>query len=72
MEFLLRGISEFVLPNGPVASEVMVHGPLAFPIATTEDGRAFIAGAYYGQGRVVVVTHEGLLSREVGSKLMNV
>lgn len=66
LEFLLQGISEFDLERGVVASEVLVHGPLAFPIGTTEDGRAFLAGAYYGQGRVVVITHEGLLAREVG------
>lgn len=49
-----------------LASEVMVHGPLAFPIGTTSDGQAFLAGAYYGQGRVIVISHEGLMGREVG------
>lgn len=66
LEFLLEGIPEFDLMNGVVASEVLVHGPLAFPIGTTAEGRAFLAGAYYGQGRVVIITHEGLLRREVG------
>lgn len=64
-------MSEFDLQYGTVASEVLVHGPLAFPIGTTQDGRAFSAGAYYGEGRVVVITHEGLLNREVGSELVN-
>uniref|UniRef100_A0A8C6MAB6 Si:ch211-210b2.3 n=1 Tax=Nothobranchius furzeri TaxID=105023 RepID=A0A8C6MAB6_NOTFU len=64
LEFLLQGIPEFNLPPGLLASEVLVHGPLAFPIFTTDDGRAFLAGAYYGQGRVIVVTHEGVLSNE--------
>uniref|UniRef100_A0A3B4UFW5 TRPM8 channel-associated factor homolog n=1 Tax=Seriola dumerili TaxID=41447 RepID=A0A3B4UFW5_SERDU len=64
LEFLLQGIPDFDLQNEVVASEVLVHGPLAFPIGTTEDRRAFLAGAYYGQGRVVVITHEGLLRRE--------
>ena len=72
MEFLLQGISEFDLQNGVEASEVLAHGPLAFPIGTTEDGRAFLAGAYYGKGRVVVITEEGLLRREVGCELVNV
>ncbi|XP_040902027.1 LOW QUALITY PROTEIN: TRPM8 channel-associated factor homolog [Toxotes jaculatrix] len=71
LEFLLQGISEFDLQNGVVASEVLVHGPLAFPIGTTEDGRAFLAGAYYGQGRVVVITHEGLLRRETLAPFWN-
>ncbi|XP_068601963.1 TRPM8 channel-associated factor homolog [Brachionichthys hirsutus] len=65
LQFLLEGVSEFDLHGGILASEVLVHGPLAFPIGTTDDGRAFLAGGYYGQGRVIVVAHEGLLSREV-------
>lgn len=65
LDFLLQGVSEFEIPGGMLASEVMVHGPLAFPIGTTSDGQAFLAGAYYGQGRVIVITHEGLMGREV-------
>ncbi|XP_063349889.1 TRPM8 channel-associated factor homolog [Pelmatolapia mariae] len=64
LEFLLQGISEFELPQGSTASEVLVHGPLAFPIGTTDDGRAFLAGAYYGQGRVILISHEGFLGLE--------
>ncbi|XP_024660658.1 TRPM8 channel-associated factor homolog [Maylandia zebra] len=64
LEFLLQGISEFELPQGSTASEVLVHGPLAFPIGTTHDGRAFLAGAYYGQGRVILISHEGFLGLE--------
>uniref|UniRef100_A0A668T337 Peptidase M60 domain-containing protein n=1 Tax=Oreochromis aureus TaxID=47969 RepID=A0A668T337_OREAU len=48
--------------TGPAV--VLVHGPLAFPIATTDDGQAFLAGGYYGQGRVIVATHEGFLGLE--------
>ncbi|XP_030253320.1 TRPM8 channel-associated factor homolog [Sparus aurata] len=62
-EFLLKGISNFDLADAPV-SEVLVHGPLAFPICTTKGGQAFLAGAYYGQGRVIVITHEGLFNWE--------
>nr|XP_014268336.2 TRPM8 channel-associated factor homolog [Maylandia zebra]XP_014268337.2 TRPM8 channel-associated factor homolog [Maylandia zebra] len=64
LQFLLQGVSEFQLPSNLTASEVLVHGPLAFPIATTDDGRAFLAGGYYGQGRVIVATHEGFLGLE--------
>ncbi|KAM4627719.1 TRPM8 channel-associated factor homolog isoform 1-T2 [Polymixia lowei] len=64
LEFLLQGVSEFDIQGGCLPSEVLVHGPLAFPIGTTQDGRAFLAGAYYGQGRVIVVTHEGFLGRQ--------
>ena len=71
MESLLKDVSEFDLPEESYASEVLVHGPLAFPIGTNKDGQAFLAGAYYGKGRVIVVTHEGFLSNEVKSDLIN-
>ncbi|XP_020500004.1 TRPM8 channel-associated factor homolog [Labrus bergylta] len=64
LEFLLEGVPEFDLSGGSVCSEILVHGPLAFPIGTTADGKAFLAGAYYGQGRIIVITHEGFLGRE--------
>nr|XP_055052034.1 TRPM8 channel-associated factor homolog [Misgurnus anguillicaudatus] len=66
LEFLLKGVHMFdtKCAQGSVASELMVHGPLAFPIAVAPPGKVFIAGTYYGQGRVIVVTHEGYLSRE--------
>ncbi|KAK5868483.1 hypothetical protein PBY51_009492 [Eleginops maclovinus] len=58
---LLQGVSEFDLTGGMLPSEALIHGPLAFPIGTTEDGRPFLAGSYYGRGRVVVITHEAPL-----------
>ncbi|XP_029964013.1 TRPM8 channel-associated factor homolog [Salarias fasciatus] len=64
LRFLLQGISEFDIPNGITASEILVHGPLAFPIGCTNDKQAFLAGGYYGQGRVIVASHEGLLKLE--------
>ncbi|XP_060928779.1 TRPM8 channel-associated factor homolog [Limanda limanda] len=64
LEFLLKGVSEFDIQEGALLSEVLVHGPLAFPIGTTANGNAFLAGAYYGQGRVILISHEGILSRE--------
>lgn len=65
------GVSEFDLQGDAVPSEVLVHGPLAFPISTTKDRQAFLAGAYYGLGRVIVVTHESFLSNEVKSDSVN-
>ncbi|CAL8349830.1 unnamed protein product [Lota lota] len=71
LEFLLQGVSELDISGGAIASEVLVHGPLAFPIGTTSDGRAFLAGAYYGQGRVIVTTHEGFMGRQELAPLWN-
>ncbi|KAM6987376.1 TRPM8 channel-associated factor homolog [Tautogolabrus adspersus] len=71
LEFLLEGVSEFDVSGSALASDILVHGPLAFPIATTPDGQAFIAGAYYGQGRIILTTHEGFLGRESLKKFWN-
>ncbi|KAL3057194.1 hypothetical protein OYC64_007633 [Pagothenia borchgrevinki] len=62
LKILLQGVSEFDLTDDLFGSEALVHGPLAFPIGTTEDGRPFLAGSYYGRGRVVVITHEAPLT----------
>lgn len=64
LEFLLDGVPEFDLQGNALASEILIHGPLAFPIGTTGGGQAFAAGAYYGQGRVIVISHEGYMGRE--------
>ncbi|XP_050957258.1 LOW QUALITY PROTEIN: TRPM8 channel-associated factor homolog [Labeo rohita] len=64
LQFLLEGVSEFDVRGEAIASEVMVHGPLAFPIAVTPAGKTFIAGAYYGQGRVILLSHESYMDRD--------
>uniref|UniRef100_A0A672ISH0 TRPM8 channel-associated factor homolog n=1 Tax=Salarias fasciatus TaxID=181472 RepID=A0A672ISH0_SALFA len=56
--FLLNGTSQFDLRSDSVASDILTHGPLAFPIGVTGEGQTFLAGGYYGRGRVIVVTHE--------------
>lgn len=68
MKFLLQDVSALDLRGGELSSDVLVHGPLAFPYGVTEDGRPFLAAAYYGLGRVVMITHEGYFKREVKLK----
>uniref|UniRef100_A0A667XYW2 Peptidase M60 domain-containing protein n=1 Tax=Myripristis murdjan TaxID=586833 RepID=A0A667XYW2_9TELE len=70
LKFLLQGVSEFHFKGG-IPSEVLVHGPLAFPIGGNDRGQAFLAGAYYGRGRVIVVTHEGALGHQMAPFLTN-
>ncbi|CAN9511096.1 unnamed protein product [Ophioblennius macclurei] len=65
IDFLLNRTSQFDLRTDAVASEVLVHGPLAFPIGATGEGQTFLAGSYYGRGRVILVTHETFL--QIGS-----
>ncbi|KAI9541299.1 hypothetical protein NQZ68_031627 [Dissostichus eleginoides] len=71
LEFLLTGVSEFDLQGSAVSSEILVHGSLAFPIGTTKDGQTFLAGSYYGHGRVIVVSHEGFLRRQTLAPFWN-
>uniref|UniRef100_UPI003AAB2FEB TRPM8 channel-associated factor homolog n=1 Tax=Centroberyx gerrardi TaxID=166262 RepID=UPI003AAB2FEB len=71
LEFLLKDVSEFDIQHSSVPSEVLVHGQLAFPIGTTQDERAFLAGAYYGHGRVIVVTHEKYFNRQELAQFWN-
>ncbi|KAF7652151.1 hypothetical protein LDENG_00100910 [Lucifuga dentata] len=71
LQFLLNGVTEFDLQDELKVSELVFHGSLAFSIGTTLDGQAFMAGAYYGKGRVIVAAHEGLLERETLAPFWN-
>ncbi|XP_029704826.1 TRPM8 channel-associated factor homolog [Takifugu rubripes] len=64
LNFLLKGVKELDVGSTSIFSEILPHGSLAFPIVTTEDGRPFLAGAYYGLGRVLVISHEECLSNQ--------
>ncbi|XP_056428968.1 TRPM8 channel-associated factor homolog isoform X2 [Hyla sarda] len=61
---LLNGVSSLDISGKSIASELLLHGPLTFPIGMTDSHQCFFAAAYYGRGRVVVGTHEGFLSKE--------
>ncbi|MBN3304110.1 TCAF factor, partial [Amia calva] len=71
LDFLLNGVDEFDIKGSALPSEILVHGPLAFPIAMNDAHQTFFAGAYYGQGRVIATSHEGFLGRTSLSKFLN-
>uniref|UniRef100_A0A3Q2DAB7 TRPM8 channel-associated factor homolog n=1 Tax=Cyprinodon variegatus TaxID=28743 RepID=A0A3Q2DAB7_CYPVA len=65
LEFLLQGISNFsIRPRNLFPCAALVHGPLSFSICATDDGETFLAGSYYGRGRIILVTHQIFLERE--------
>ncbi|XP_021177193.2 TRPM8 channel-associated factor homolog isoform X1 [Fundulus heteroclitus] len=64
LEVLLKGISDLDIQGGSIGSVALVHGSLAFSICTTDKGEAFLAGTYYGRGRVILATHESFLQYE--------
>ncbi|CAL9684480.1 unnamed protein product [Knipowitschia caucasica] len=68
--FLLQGVSEFDISGGTF-SEALVHGSLSFPIVANANGQAVIAGGYYGEGRIVVVSHEGALGNKNLARFWN-
>ncbi|XP_036414684.1 TRPM8 channel-associated factor homolog [Colossoma macropomum] len=70
LEFLLQGVSEFDIQCDAVPSDIFVHGSSAFPIGLTPDGQTFLAGAYFGQGRVIVASHDTYLGLQSLSTFM--
>ncbi|XP_033912956.3 TRPM8 channel-associated factor homolog [Acipenser ruthenus] len=62
MRSLLNGVNDFNLECSSYPSHLLVHGPLAFSIAFDENQKIFVAGARYGKGRVIVVSHETYMS----------
>ncbi|KAM7120394.1 TRPM8 channel-associated factor 2-like [Molossus nigricans] len=69
---LLEGISELDIETGGIPSQLLVHGALAFPLGLDASLGCFLAAARYGQGRVVLAAHEGLLcAPKMGPFLLN-
>ncbi|XP_032076975.1 TRPM8 channel-associated factor homolog [Thamnophis elegans] len=67
LQTLLKGVERFNvngddLQNQIVPSPLLIHGALAFPVGISDTYDAFLAAAYYGQGRIVVASHEGFLN----------
>lgn len=61
LDVLLKGVAELEFDASSLGSEILVHGQLSFSIAWNTDGRVYMAGGYYGKGRVIVAGHEGLV-----------
>ncbi|XP_069853049.1 TRPM8 channel-associated factor 2-like [Dipodomys merriami] len=60
-ETLMNGVKSWDLPRGPIPSELLLTGEAAFPVMVNDKGQVLIAASSYGQGRLVVVSHEGYL-----------
>ncbi|XP_018593140.2 TRPM8 channel-associated factor homolog [Scleropages formosus] len=70
LSILLDGVTEFDLSGQNVPSALLVHGPLAFPVAQNDSGQVFLAAAHYGGGRVVVIPHEDYLNQPALQRLV--
>ncbi|XP_029787478.1 TRPM8 channel-associated factor 2-like [Suricata suricatta] len=60
-EALMDGVTSWNVPKDPVPSELLLIGEAAFPVMVNDKGQVLIAASFYGQGRLVVVSHEGYL-----------
>lgn len=65
-QLLLAGVNRLDFDGG-LPSRLIVHGENTFPVLVDDQHRVTIAGAYVGQGRVLVVGHEGPLKHRLTS-----
>ncbi|XP_069621612.1 TRPM8 channel-associated factor homolog [Ranitomeya imitator] len=59
----LKDVTNLDLTGDCVSSEILLHGPLTFPVGMTDDFRCFAGAAFYGKGRVVVEGHESYFDK---------
>ncbi|XP_007954785.1 TRPM8 channel-associated factor 2-like [Orycteropus afer afer] len=60
-EALMNGVTSWDVPKEPVPCELLLIGESAFPVMVNDVGQVLIAASSYGQGRLVIVAHEGYL-----------
>ncbi|XP_031236690.1 TRPM8 channel-associated factor 3 [Mastomys coucha] len=60
-EALINGVTSWDLPKELIPSELLLTGEAAFPVMVNDKGQVLIAASFYGQGRLVVVSHESYL-----------
>ncbi|XP_066448334.1 uncharacterized protein [Eleutherodactylus coqui] len=63
LRLLLQGITNLDISGESIPSELLLHGPLTFPVGMTDNSQCFVGAAFYGQGRIVVEAHESLVSK---------
>uniref|UniRef100_A0A8C0W6V7 Peptidase M60 domain-containing protein n=1 Tax=Castor canadensis TaxID=51338 RepID=A0A8C0W6V7_CASCN len=58
---LMDGVKSWDLPKSLIPSELLLVGEDAFPVMVNDKDQVLIAASHYGQGRIVVASHEGYL-----------
>lgn len=72
-EALMNGVTSWDLPKEFTPSELLLIGEAAFPVMVNDKGQVLIAASFYGQGRLVVLSHENyLLHAGLAPFLLNV
>ncbi|KAG8440151.1 hypothetical protein GDO86_006087 [Hymenochirus boettgeri] len=70
LKHLLEGVSMLDISGQSIFSDLLLHGALSFPVGISDKNQCFVGAAYYGKGRVVVVTHEGYLFKPESKTLI--
>ncbi|KAJ1084858.1 hypothetical protein NDU88_005004 [Pleurodeles waltl] len=70
LKYLFDDVTHLNIKGSAVASELLVHGQLAFPVGLSDSHQCFLAAARYGNGRVMVTTHESYLSNSQLKKFL--
>ncbi|XP_056428950.1 TRPM8 channel-associated factor homolog isoform X2 [Hyla sarda] len=63
LNILLQGLTSLDISGDSIPSELLLHGPLTFPVGITDNYQCFFGAAYYGRGRILVEGHESFLSK---------
>ncbi|XP_018419909.1 PREDICTED: TRPM8 channel-associated factor homolog [Nanorana parkeri] len=63
LKHLMQGVSDLDISGKYIPSDLLLHGPLTFPVGVSNNNQCFFGAAYFGSGRVVVGTHESYLSK---------
>lgn len=63
---LLTGIASLDV-GGALGSRLLPMSRSAFPVVTDASGDVLAAGAYYGEGRIFAIGHEGMMNTAAGS-----
>ncbi|NXL67720.1 TCAF factor, partial [Chordeiles acutipennis] len=58
---LVKDVNSFEFTTSYHPCELLLIGDEAFPVLVSTNGQVLIAASYYGKGRMVVVSHEGIL-----------
>ncbi|NXU49067.1 TCAF factor, partial [Turnix velox] len=58
---LVKDVDSFEFTTNYYPCELLLIGDEAFPVLVSTNGQVLVAASHYGKGRMVVVSHEGIL-----------
>ncbi|XP_063301795.1 TRPM8 channel-associated factor homolog [Pelobates fuscus] len=72
LNILLKDVALLDISGSSTPSQLLLHGPLTFPVGLNDEKKCFLAAAIYGRGRIVVGAHETLFTKpELKTVILN-